>query len=124
MGIQIDRSIFLPKIEKRTSRSGFYSSYKDETRSLTDETITLCQDWIDSEKYLGKDITTKSDCRREMYVHAVDNMNLRDKNKSYFVPTFIWVWLAQKLIWWIIELILEHYWLRDEADESLFYLVK
>jgi len=124
MGIQIDRSIFLPKIEKRTNRSGFYSSHKEETLSLADETITLCQDWIDSEKYLGKEIRTKSDCRREMYVHALDNMNLRDKNKSYFVPTFVWIWLAQKLIWWIIELILEHYWLREEADESLFYLMK
>lgn len=124
MGIQIDRSLFLPKIGKRTSKRGVYSSYRKETSSLADETITFCQDWIDSEKYVGKEIRTKSDCYKEMYNHVLDNMNLRDKNKSYFVPTFTWVWLAQKLIWYIVQIIVEHYWLREESDESLFYLVK
>ena len=124
MGIQIDRSLFLPQIEKRTSKRGLYSSYRKETSSLTDETITFCQDWIDSEKYVGKEIRTKSDCCKEMYIHVVENIDIRDKGKSYFVPTFIWVWLAQKLIWYIIQLIVEHYWLREESDKSLFYLVK
>ena len=124
MGIQIDRSLFLPQIEKRTSKRGLYSSYRKETSSLTDETITFCQDWIDSEKYVGKEIRNKSDCCKEMYIHVVENIDIRDKGKSYFVPTFIWVWLAQKLIWYIIQLIVEHYWLREESDKSLFYLVK
>ena len=124
MGIQIDRSLFLPQIEKRTSKRGLYSSYRKETSSLTDETITFCQDWLDSEKYVGKEIRNKSDCCKEMYIHVVENVDLRDKGKSYFVPTFIWVWLAQKLIWYIIQLIVEHYWLREESDKSLFYLVK
>jgi hypothetical protein len=124
MGIQIDRSLFLPQIEKRTSNRGLYSSYQKETMSLADETINLCQQWIDSEQYVGKGIRSKSDCRKAMYVYVLDNTELRDRERSYFVPTFIWVWLAQKLIWFVINLILEHYWLREEADDSLFYLVK
>ena len=59
-----------------------------------------------------------------MYNYTLDNINLRDKNKSYFVPTFIWVWLAQKLIWYIIAMIIESYWLQEDPEESLFYLVK
>lgn len=124
MGIQIDRSLFLPQIEKRTSKRGLYSSHRKETLSLANETMTFCQDWIDSEKYTGKEISTKSECVKEMYIHTLDNMNLREKDKPYFVPTFTWVWLAQKLIWYTTQLIVEHYWLREESDGSLFYLVK
>ena len=99
MAIQIDRSLLLPKIEKRTKNKKFYSSHQKETVSLSDETITICQQWIDDKVYSGKDISTRSDCRREMYVYALDNIDLRSKDKSYFIPTFIWIWLAQKLIY-------------------------
>ena len=124
MAIQIDRSLLLPKIEKRTKNKKFYSSHQKETVSLSDETITICQQWIDDKVYSGKDISTRRDCRKDMYTYALDNIDLRSRDKSYFVPTFIWMWLAQKLIWYIIGLIIENYWIREEADESLFYLLK
>lgn len=124
MALQIDRSIILPKMERKIKGKRIYSSYQKETSSLADETITVCQEWIDTKQYAGKDIDTKDDCRMEMYIHALDNINIRDKKKSYFVPTFIWVWLAQKIIWYVIEMIIEAYWLQEEPDQSLFYLVK
>ena len=124
MALQIDRSIILPKIERKVKGRRIYSSYKDQVSSLADETITLCQEWIDTEQYAGKEIDTRDGCRRSMYNYTLDNINLRDKNKSYFVPTFIWVWLAQKLIWYIIAMIIESYWLQEDPEESLFYLVK
>ncbi len=124
MALQIDRSIILPKIERKVKGKRFYSSYQKETSSLADETVTLCEEWIDTKQYAGKDIDTRDDCRRSMYTYTLDNINLRDKNKSYFVPTFIWVWLAQKLVWYIIAMIIESYWLQEEPEESLFYLVK
>ena len=124
MALQIDRSIILPKIERKVKGKRFYSSYQKETSSLADETVTLCQEWIDTKQYAGKDIDAKGDCRMEMYIHVLDNINLRDRKKSYFVPTFIWVWLAQKLVWYIIAMITESYWLQEEPEESLFYLVK
>ena len=124
MALQIDRSIILPKMEKKIKGKRIYSSYQKETSSLADETVTLCQEWIDTKQYAGKDIETRHDCRKDMYIYALDNINLRDRKKSYFVPTFIWVWLAQKIVWYIIELIIESYWLQDDPEESLFYLVK
>ena len=124
MALQIDRSIILPKIERKVKGRRIYSSYQDQVSSLADETITLCQEWIDTEQYAGKQIDTRDGCRRSMYKYTLDNINLRDKNKSYFVPTFIWVWLAQKLIWYIIAMIIESYWLQEDPEESLFYLVK
>ena len=124
MALQIDRSIILPKIERKVKGRRIYSSYQKETSSLTDETITICQEWIDTKQYAEKDIDARDDCRRSMYTYTLDNINLRDKNKSYFVPTFIWVWLAQKIVWYIIAMIIESYWLQDDPEESLFYLVK
>lgn len=124
MALQIDRSIILPKIERKVKGRRIYSSYQDQVSSLADETITLCQEWIDTKQYAGKEIDTRDGCRRSMYNYTLDNINLRDKNKSYFVPTFIWVWLAQKLIWYIIAMIIESYWLQEDPEESLFYLVK
>ena len=124
MALQIDRSIILPKIERKVKGRRIYSSYQDQVSSLADETITLCQEWIDTKQYAGIEIDTRDGCRRSMYNYTLDNINLRDKNKSYFVPTFIWVWLAQKLIWYIIAMIIESYWLQEDPEESLFYLVK
>ena len=124
MALQIDRSIILPKIEKKVKGGRIYSSYQKETSSLTDETITLCQEWIDTKQYDGKDVSSRESCRRSMYTYVLDHISIRDKNKSYFVPTFIWVWLAQKLIWYIIAMIIESYWLQEDPEESLFYLVK
>ena len=114
----------MPKIEERTKKRKFYSDYQDQTSSLTDETINICQQWIDDKVYSGKDILTRRDCRTDMYAYALDNIDLRSRDKSYFVPTFIWMWLAQKLIWYIIGLIIENYWIREDTDESLFYLLK
>ena len=124
MALQIDRSIILPKIERKVKGKRIFSSYQKETSSLADETITICQEWIDTKQYAGKGINTRDDCRMEMYIHVLDNINLRDRKKSYFVPTFIWVWLAQKIVWYIIAMIIESYWLQDDPEESLFYLVK
>ena len=124
MAIQIDRSLLLPKIEERTKKRRFYSDHQEQTNSLADETINICQQWIDDKVYSGKDISTRRDCRTDMYAYALDNIDLRSRDKSYFIPTFIWTWLAQKLIWFIIGLILENYWIREDADESLFYLLK
>ena len=124
MALQIDRSIILPKIERKVKGKRIYSSYQKEMSSLTDETINICQEWIDTKQYAGKDIESREDCRKSMYVYALDNINLRDKNQSYFVPTFIWVWLAQKIVWYIRAMIIESYWLQDNPEESLFYLMK
>ena len=124
MALQIDRSLFLPQIKERTRKRRFYSDHQEQTNSLVDETINVCQDWIDNEEYSGKNISTISECRKEMYAHALNNLELRNGEKSYFIPTFIWTWLAQKLIWFVINLILEHYWIREDTDESLFYLLK
>lgn len=124
MALQIDRSLLLPKIEERTKKRRFYSDHQEQTNSLADETINICQQWIDDKVYSGKDISTRRDCRTDMYAYALDNIDLRSRDKSYFIPTFIWTWLAQKLIWYIIGLILENYWIREDADESLFYLLK
>ena len=124
MALQIDRSLLLPKIEERTKKRRFYSDHQEQTNSLADETINICQQWIDDKVYSGKDISTRRDCRTDMYAYVLDNIDLRSRDKSYFIPTFIWTWLAQKLIWYIIGLILENYWIREDADESLFYLLK
>ena len=82
MALQIDRSIILPKIERKVKGRRIYSSYQDQVSSLADETITLCQEWIDTKQYAGKEIDTRDGCRRSMYNYTLDNINLRDKNKK------------------------------------------
>ena len=124
MTIQLDRSVLLPQIENRVKKRKFYSSHQKESLSLADETINICQQWLDNKSYAGKGIETRSDFHRELYLGVLDEIDLRDRDKSYFIPTFIWVWLAQKLIWYIISKIIESYWLNDEPEQSLFYLLK
>ena len=61
MTIQLDRSVLLPQIENRVKKRKFYSSHQKESLSLADETINVCQQWLDNKSYAGKGIETRSD---------------------------------------------------------------
>lgn len=112
MSIQIDRSLFLPQIKDRSSKRQ-YAQYEDNCVDLGSETLELAQEWFDSQPYLtGKreDYDTQRECRIAMKRYVMSRISLKDVDKSWFVPDFIFIWLAQKLITFIIKLIIEHYW--------------
>ena len=110
MSIQIDRSLFLPQIKNYAKRKGF-SKWLTNANDLADETVSAMQDWFDWEPWKqGDGFDSQIDYRLKAKQYVKDKINIHDKNKSYFVPTFVWIWLAERVISYVIKLIIEHYW--------------
>ena len=110
MSIQIDRSLFLPKVATYAQKKG-YGGWIKNVNELADETISLAQDWFDWEPWKNQDGFVSQIAYRVMLKQYVkDNLSLNDKEKSFFIPTFVWIWLAERVISYIIKLIIEHYW--------------
>jgi len=40
----------------------------------------------------------------------MDKIELNNSDKSYFVPSIVWIWLAKMVITYVVKLLIEHYW--------------
>tara|TARA_R100001163_G_C4938918_1_gene111658 strand:+ start:205 stop:597 length:393 start_codon:yes stop_codon:yes gene_type:complete len=112
MNVQINRDDLLPKI---LSQYGQRSKGKYETgiKELSNEVIDVAQEWCDlsgnTTEQIIKDKRSTRDLRIELKTYVKLRVNLRDKDRSYFVPTFVWMWLAEMVISYIAKIIIEKY---------------
>lgn len=107
--ISIDSSLFLPKVDSFMSRRNSYAKQQREVSRLT---IEYAQEWLDSraDDKGGPKPETQRTARLEMSSYVKKRLDLSNVKRSYFVPVFIWQWLASKIIAYIVKLIIEHYW--------------
>lgn len=107
--ITIDSSLFLPKIDNYTARR---QSFGKQQREVSRVALQYAQEWLDIQSDLGANEhpETQWRARREMSAFVKDKLDLSDRNRSYFVPAFVWTWLAGKVIAYVVKLIIEHYW--------------
>lgn len=111
MSIQINQQQIMPKLknwcETRRAR------YEDNSIDLGREVLDASQGWFDLEPWVtGKPehYDTKRECRIELKRHVMKQIDLFDVGKSYFVPSFVWTWIAQQVITYIVKLIIDNYW--------------
>ena len=115
MAIQIDREMFRHRVG-RQFRSRQYGNHA--CGEYQDEIYNLAQEWFDKEPWKSNpEIDTPKECRIEMKRYIKDNIDMDDSDKAWFVPSFIWVWLAQQVIVFIVRLIIEYYW--DDIIQEL-----
>jgi len=109
MKIQVNRDYFMPKVKERFG--GSRRAYHDQSVDLADDVFNIAQEWFNSEPW-NDDL--ELDTRREMRINLTryikDRIDFTDHTKSYFLPTFVWVYIAQQVIGWIVKQIIEHYW--------------
>ena len=75
---------------------------------LADEVIDIAEEW--AANYTGyPEKKTKRELRRELKSYIKERINLRDKDKAYFIPTFVWVFIAQQVINWLVKILIEKY---------------
>lgn len=98
--MSIDRKQFYTELE---------SEFKDPAHStevniLAKECLLYGEEWLS----LQKDTQTKSrrELRKDLKTYIVSKLDLKDPNKAYFVPSFIWMWLAGQVISWIVRYII------------------
>jgi hypothetical protein len=100
------------KIDKKDVYTAVESKFPDPTYSaeinnLTSHCLKLSDEWLSIEE----NITSKSrrELRKDLKQYIMTKTNLRDSSKSYFIPSFIWVFLAGQIISWIVRYIIEKY---------------
>jgi hypothetical protein len=117
MPIQIDESLFLPKIKEFAERNR--PSYQDNSVDLGRDALVVAQGWFDEQPWKDGNLehyNTQRECRIELKRYILSRMSLTDHDRSWFVPSFVWIFVARMVITYIVKLIIEHYWpqLSDE----------
>jgi hypothetical protein len=122
MSIQIDQSLFLPKIKRFASKNK--PRFQDEQVDLAREVLEEAQSFMDDQPWKGQpeyNWDTQRECRIEMKRYILNKIDLSDDKKSYFVPTFVWVFVARLVINYIVKLIIEHYWSDLQKEIGIDY---
>ena len=57
-----------------------------------------------------------------MTAYVLGRVDLNDRKKSFFVPTFVWAWIAQQVIGYLVKIIVNYYWMHDPdvMDNNLY----
>tara|TARA_R110000824_G_scaffold41684_1_gene123808 strand:+ start:1461 stop:1844 length:384 start_codon:yes stop_codon:yes gene_type:complete len=119
MTIQIDSSLFLPQVKSKFSRR----KQTKNIESLSDETIIQAQQYFDDAVWIKDEtIKNKKDTRVSMTAYVLGRVDLNDRKKSFFVPTFVWAWIAQQVIGYLVKIIVNYYWMHDPdvMDNNLY----
>ena len=122
MSIQIDQSLFLPKIKRFASKNK--PRFQDEQVDLAREVLEEAQAFMDDQPWKGQpeyNWDTQRECRIEMKRYILNKIDVSDDKKSYFVPTFVWVFVARLVINYIVKLIIEHYWSDLQKEIGIDY---
>jgi hypothetical protein len=109
--IQIDKSEILPEI-RRYSES-HHRNFTDNVMGLADETIDSAQEFFDSAPWEADAIElfdTPREMRASLGAWVKSRVKVDDIDKAWFVPSFVWVWIAGRVMTWIVKLIIDRYW--------------
>ena len=113
MTIKIDQSLFLPQIKSFSQSQMKRRKFQDNIVDLGRDVLDEAQGWFDDQpwKYGAlENFDTQRECRIELRRYIASRINLSDHNKSWFVPDFVWIWVAKQVITFVIKKIIEHYW--------------
>jgi len=122
MSIQIDKSLFLPQINKFVNSKR--RPYRDNSVALSEEVMDEAQNFFDDAPWVGgrrENWDTQKECRLEMKRYILNKIDLEDRDRSYFIPSFVWIWIAKMVINYVIKLIIEHYWSDLQKEMGIDY---
>jgi hypothetical protein len=107
MSIQIDRNLF----KERVAHSFGKREYGDKIPEFSEEVYNLAQEWLDKEEWkTNHDLDTPREFRIEMKEYIQGKINLDDEDGKWFIPSYLWTWLAGQVEVFIVRLIIEYYW--------------
>ena len=122
MSIQIDKSLFLPQINKFANSKR--RPYRDNSVALSEEVMDEAQNFFNDAPWEGgrrENWDTQKECRLEMKRYILNKIDLEDRDRSYFIPSFVWIWIAKMVINYVIKLIIEHYWSDLQKEMGIDY---
>lgn len=95
-------------------------AYGANAIDFSDEVIENAQEYMDTNHWLtDPKIDSKREARIAMKRYITANIDMRDDKKSWFVPTFIWIWIAKQVIMFIVMVIINNYWSQMAEEKGL-----
>ena len=81
---------------------------RESYQSLAAEVVDVAEEWAQNfDGYPEK--MTRRELRRSLRRYIIERVDLEDDTKPYFIPSFVWVFLAQQLIAWLVKILIEKY---------------
>lgn len=117
MAITINQSLFLPQIKQYSET--LTKEYEDNCVDLGREVLNVAEGWFQEQPWQqGKreDFDTQRECRIELKRYILSKISLDDSSKSWYFPSFTWSWVSQKLVTFVVKILIEHHW-DDLMDE-------
>jgi hypothetical protein len=81
--------------------------YSENINLLARECMGLSEQWLNSVQYTGK--VTKREMRKDLKAYLHEKIDLHDTKSSYNFGSFIWVFIAQLVIGFIVRWIIDKY---------------
>lgn len=102
--MKIDRSKLYNEIEAQFPDT----NYSESVNLLARDCMAAAQEWID-EHAASSDSKTKRELRKDLKDYIASKVNPRDSTKAFFIPTFIWIFVANQIITFIVRWIIDRY---------------
>ena len=113
--IKIDKNVYMPYIKENFGKESH--GFGDESVDLAGHVGYYAQKWMDEAPWLADpELDTPRELRISLRRYIKNNIDLTDHKRSYFLPTFVWVYIAQQVIGWIVKKIIEHYFSQIAQD--------
>lgn len=98
------------KINRKECYDAMEKRFRDpwastEKSSLLRECMNYAEEWYNDESnYSGKSTKEQS---KDLKSYIMGRIDLNDSKRAYFIPSFIWIFIATQLIQWFIKWIIE-----------------
>jgi hypothetical protein len=118
MSIQINKAKIKEQVKLKFGHPA--RAYGANALDFADEVIENAQEYMDSNHWLtDPKIDSKREARLAMKQYISAHIDIRDAKKSWFVPTFIWIWIAKQVIMFIVMMIINNYWSQMAEEKGL-----
>jgi len=101
--MKIDKAALYEDIESKFPDP----SFGENVNLLSRDCMKLAEEWLDTVKNSSR--KTKRELRKDLKDYINNNIDLKDNKKPYYLASFVWVFLAQMLITFIVRWIIEKY---------------
>jgi hypothetical protein len=120
MAIQFDDQHFFQMMQdERFDHDDKYGGYNEELQAYGDALILEAKKWFDSKQYLFNP-QSKRAARIALLRYLREACNYNSPDNAWFVPSFIWAFIAKELLLYVIKLIIDYYW-DDVVEENKYY---
>ena len=101
--MKIDRETLYKDIEDKFPDPSFGES----VNLLSRDCMVVAEEWLDQTKNTAT--KTKRELRKDLKAHISSKIDLKNDNKPYHHSSFVWIFIAQMLITFIVRWIIERY---------------